>query len=64
MCSVLKVCEAIPTLNFFKYRKLIREFNTGSGTCDGEEVSGEVCTSYLDRNSQKLAGVYSVVQDG
>lgn len=45
-----------------KYRELI--FATGSGTCDGEKVSGEVCTPYLDQNSGMLAGVYSLVQQG
>ncbi|KAI0509215.1 hypothetical protein F5B22DRAFT_649263 [Xylaria bambusicola] len=36
----------------------------GTGTCNDEEVSGEVCTPYLDRNSGKLAGRYIVVQEG
>ncbi|KAI1132611.1 hypothetical protein F5Y10DRAFT_261031 [Nemania abortiva] len=36
----------------------------GSGTCDDKKVSGEICTPYLDANSKKLAGRFSVVESG
>ncbi|KAI0112521.1 hypothetical protein GGR51DRAFT_557103 [Nemania sp. FL0031] len=36
----------------------------GSGTCNDKKVSGEVCTPYLDANSGKLAGEFSVVESG
>ncbi|KAI0126720.1 hypothetical protein BJ170DRAFT_684300 [Xylariales sp. AK1849] len=36
----------------------------GTGTCNGAQVTGEACTPYLDANSGKLAGEYSLVEEG
>ncbi|KAH6643479.1 hypothetical protein BKA67DRAFT_665285 [Truncatella angustata] len=36
----------------------------GTGTCNDEQISGEVCTPYLDANSGKLAGEYTLVEQG
>ncbi|KAI1813549.1 hypothetical protein GGS20DRAFT_599081 [Poronia punctata] len=38
--------------------------STGSGTCNGQDIEGEVCTPYTDANSGGLAGTFSVVVEG